>query len=393
MHAVEEALSLVLALSAKGRIERVAAAKACGLVLAKPALAQVDCPPFTTSAMDGYALQTKDTKKAFSSPLCCIGDIPAGSLPPKLLPHTCLQIATGAMLPPEADAVVEKECVEREKEWVRLKSPVERGRNIRKRGEVFRKREPLLPAYTLLSPLQIGLLHQGGVQTVSVFSPPQVALVRTGDEVQTGGKTLSPGKVFDTSWALRLLLEREGVYLFQSVHVKDSTGALLNALQKGLQADCLLTVGGVSVGEKDLVRPLLKRLGVQELLCKVNQKPGKPLYIGKKGKTVVFSLPGNPLSSLICYLVYALPYLQRFMRKPLSPTWEKRELSSRYEKRGRRAQFLLAKVSREGKLIPLPNQPSHSLTPFSEATHLAYFPAQHSTFEKGTAVRTLPLPL
>lgn len=392
---MSQALEVIRRLPVYGRREPMGVDAAIGRVLASDARAAVSHPAFDSAAMDGYAVLAKDL--AGASPehherLRLIGDVAAGRAPKESVRSgKCLSISTGAMLPRGADAVVEKELSRRDGDRVAFFTSPAPGRHVRRRGESFCRGDVLLPQGTLLSAFHLGLLHQGGVQKVFVHAPPKVALVASGDEIALAGKKLGAGKVYDTSPALLALLQKEGVRVEINLHVRDDPSRLMEVLRRALACDVVVTVGGVSAGDHDLVRGALEALRAKQVFFKVNQKPGKPLHVATRGRTTVFSLPGNPLSAIVCYWVYVRPYLQRWMHRQPAPRWQLRRLSAPYERKGERAHLLLARLSRKGQVQLIPRQMSHSLLPLGSATTLALFSTKRRHFPQGMPIPTLSL--
>lgn len=394
MLTVEEAFEIAAKLPAHARTASVPVKDAVCRALAQDVFARVDVPSFDTAAMDGYAVISKDTQKASSSRpvrLRRAADVPAGTHSvSRVKSGVCVPISTGAMVPPGCDAVVEKEIVFKENNEVVFFEPVKKGRNIRKKGESFKKGEELFVKETALTPFHAGLLCQSGVSRVNVYVPPSVALIVTGDELLSVDKKLTPAKVYDISPGIVEILNYAGAEDVTVLHAKDSVKSVRGVLQKALRSDIVLTLGGVSAGDHDLLRDILPELGVKQVLFKVAQKPGKPLYIGKKGKTVVFGLPGNPLANHVCLWVYVRPFLQRSCKKDESPSWGTARLSLSYTRDGNRSHFMTG-ILNDGYVEIVPRQPSYTLMPLSHANCIVYFSTEKKIFPRGSSVPVLPL--
>lgn len=391
---VAKAIEIVSALPVRWRKERVPTVHASGFTLAQDVKALISIPSFDTAAMDGYLVRSEDLKNASpSSPVVLEvkKDIAAGRAPAfRIARGETATISTGAMLASGGDAVVEKELVRRDGRKASFFEPVPLHKNIRRKGESIRRGDVIMKKGTRISPFHVGLLCQAGVERVTVFALPGASIVTTGDEVISVGAKLSPAKVYDTSSALVGLCLQAGAQIKTKAHVKDSQALLGRALSRALEEDVVITVGGISAGEHDFVRPVLKKLGVKPKFFRVRQKPGKPLYVGTKGETVVFGLPGNPLSSLVCFFVYVRPFLQRLAGRAESPEWTNASLLRSYRRDGDRAHLSLA-VLKGGQVEILQKQPSYSLRPLAEANALALFSEERSIFPKGFKVPVLPL--
>jgi molybdopterin molybdotransferase len=309
MLTVDEALAKVLEWSRPLGVESVSLEQACGRVLAEALFARTDLPAFTNSAMDGYAVRAADLAGASRDrpvPLKIGGLLAAGAaaLPP-VRPGEAVKIMTGAPLPPGGDAVVMKEAARETDAAVLIFHRPEPGEFMRLRGEDVRTGEFLLKAGTRLRPYEISLLAAQGIDPVPVFQRPRAAIVTTGDEIASGVLRDSNGP------ALAACLSAEADIAFRG-RAGDDPAALEAVLREALAAaDVLVISGGVSAGEFDFTGKALARLGFREIFWKVAMKPGMPLLFGECAEKLVFGLPGNPLSALVCAEEFVLPALRR----------------------------------------------------------------------------------
>ncbi len=316
MVSVAEALRLVLEDLPVVGCERVVLSAARGRVLGEPVLATADIPPFRNSAMDGYAVRSEDLRGASERDpvvLRVVETVPAGAVPVRSVTSgTAIRLMTGSPVPEGADAVVRLEDARDEESAVRVAQPVAPGANIRAPGEDLQRGETVLPAGRVLRPADIGLLASLGMPIVTVRKRPRVAVVATGDELVDVGEPLAPGKIRDANtYTLAAAIAEAGGEPLQLGIVRDRPEAIRAVLRQALEADMVVTSGGVSVGKFDFVREVHRALGVREKFWGVAQKPGKPLSYGVCGRTPVFGLPGNPVSALVCFYLYVLPALRK----------------------------------------------------------------------------------
>ncbi|MBC9798563.1 molybdopterin molybdotransferase MoeA, partial [Sinomicrobium weinanense] len=269
-------------------------AKAIGHVLAEDVYASCDIPPFHQSAMDGYAFVFADWKNKGS--LLINGEVPAGTESNvSLSPGKAVRIFTGAAVPEGADTVVMQEKVNREGEQLFIEDELlEEGKNIRRRGTEIRKGDLALPGGTTLTPAGVGFLSGVGIAKVRVYPRPSVAVIVTGNELQSPGEPLQHGQIYESnSFMLRSALLEMGVENIMVDGAKDNLDELTAVLRKTLNHnDVVLLTGGVSVGDYDFVVEASGNCGVQTLFHRLKQRPGKPLYFGKKEGKLVFGLPG-----------------------------------------------------------------------------------------------------
>jgi len=295
--------------------ERVALPQAAGRVLAASVRATRDVPTFRNSAMDGYALQARDVSAASPEhpvPLRVLEVVAAGVVPRQAVAAgTATKIMTGSVMPDGADAVVRVEDTEEHDGQVWVRSRVTPGAHVRHPGEDMRVGETVLTSGHVLRPADIGVLASLSCAVVTVQRRPQVAILATGDELVDLGEPLGPGQIVNSNaYSLAAAVEEAGGVPRLLGIVRDSPETTRQAFAAAFAADVVLSTGGVSMGMFDLVRQTLAELGVVERFWKVAQKPGKPLTFGVRQQVPVFGLPGNPVSSLVCFYLYVRPALR-----------------------------------------------------------------------------------
>ncbi|MDY6941965.1 MAG: molybdopterin molybdotransferase MoeA [Pseudomonadota bacterium] len=297
--------------------QRVATHQALGRILGEALVARHDLPPFSSSAMDGYALRSADAS-APGVVLRSVGRALAGHpYTGRVDPLQCVRIMTGAPVPPDCDAVIPQENVEICEGSVRLSFAVTAGDNVRPAGEDFRASEEMLPSGHRLRAIDLGLVASMGLDQLVVTRPITVAYFSTGDELQMLGKTLGPGQIFDSNRPLLAgLFADSGIELQDLGVIPDDREATRSALTAAASADVVVTTGGVSVGEADYVKDCLAELG-QVDIWRVALKPGRPLTFGRLDRAWFFGLPGNPVSAVVTYLLFVRPALQRLAGCPI----------------------------------------------------------------------------
>ncbi len=289
---------------------------ALGRALALDASAPNDVPPFAASAMDGFAIQAADTEGG-AAQLELIGEAKAGSAAGVTVRSgTAVRISTGAPVPDGADAIVPQEQTASDGATVAVDGAIRLGYHVRPPGEDIRAGELVVPAGSLLGPAELGVLASMNIPRPSVVRRPRVAIAGTGDELTDPGKPLKPGAIRDSNGpALGGAVHRAGGELVTRVRVGDNLDATVSVLGAALRdVDILITTGGVSVGPHDHVRPALKQLGYREVFAGVKLKPGRPtaFAVGEDG-TLVFALPGNPVSALMGFRLFVVPALDAML--------------------------------------------------------------------------------
>ena len=390
---IDEALALVLERVRPLPSERLAPAAAAGRVLAEDVLAQVDLPPFRSSAMDGFAVRAEDTPGTLPLALRIAAGRPAGR---PLAPGETMGISTGGVVPDGADAVVPIEVVVERANSVEFPDAVESGANVRPAGGDVRAGHPVLAAGTTLSAAHLGAAAAAGAAELTCYRRPRVAILSTGTELRRPGEELEPGQIYEAnSVLLAAAAGGAGAEVERLEPVADDEGALRAALERGLRADVLISSGGVSVGPHDLVRSVGGELGVEEVFWRVAVKPGKPVSFGVRGRSLVFGLPGNPVSALVGFELFVRAALRALQgdSEP-GPRFLPGSLASPLRRLGSRDQLVRARSSVEGGatvLCPLSGQDSHMIVRAAEADALVHVPRGEGELAAGEAVRYLPL--
>ena len=373
---VESAKSLVVEHCKTLKPVVIDLAKALHTVLADDVFAGINMPGFDQSAMDGYAFCFKDYEAG--NTLTVVGESYAGSK--ELLPlqkNTATRIFTGAPVPPGADTVIMQEHTKRKGDELHIESPnLTCGLNVRKQGSEIQKGALALEAGTLLIPAAIGFLASVGITSVSVYGFPKISIITTGKELVQPGQPLAHGQVYESnSLTLKTALQQLQIPDVSVQWVDDDVDAMIAAVQHALtMSDLILISGGVSVGDYDYVVPALHACEVTTIFHKVKQRPGKPLYFGKKGDKIIFGLPGNPSSVLSCYYNYVLIAIQQLMHRsePFIPI-QQLPLENEFTKNTSLTHFLKGSYA-NGKVKHLTAQESFRLSSFALANCLIEIP-------------------
>jgi len=295
--------------------EQVKLEQSLGRVLAEEVCANRDQPPYDISAMDGYALRSADLAN-IPTTLEIIEDIKAGDMPAKTLASgQCARIMTGAPMPQGADAVIRVEDTEALADnRVQINQSVKPGNDIRRLGENMRNGEVVLAPGTEITPGVIGVLATVKRARAQVYRRPRVAILSTGNELEGLDEPVDPNKIPNSnSYALMGQVQVLGIEPVLLGIARDDPVELEQYLRRGLEYDVLLVSGGTSVGVHDYVRPTIEALGAQMLFWRVAMKPGHPVAFGKVGEKIIFGLPGNPVSSMVCFEEFVVPALRRMM--------------------------------------------------------------------------------
>ena len=385
---LEEALALVRERARPLAPERVPLAAAAGRVLAEPAHAATDLPPFDSSAMDGYAVRSADTPGR----LRVVGAAAAGRPAAAAVgAGDAVAIATGGVIPDGADAVVPIENTVGDGGVVEVGAAA-RGAHIRTRGRDVRAGDEVVPAGTRLAPRHVGALAAAGVASLVCARRPTVTVLATGTELRRPGEPLAHGEIYESNGAMLIsALRLAGADASELEPVADDEAAHEQALARALAADVVITTGGVSVGHHDLVRRVAARLGVEEVFWRVAVKPGKPVAFGVRGPTLVFGLPGNPVSTLVGFEVFVRPVLRALEgeRDP-GPRWRDGSLAAPVARNAQRDELVRAHRSAAG-LEALRDQESHMIVRSAAADALVLVPRGEGSLAAGSAVRWLPL--
>lgn len=372
-----------------------------GRVLAEDAISDIDSPPHDKALMDGYAIIASDLNSDGEAVLDVIEEVRAGDVPRhRLSSGQAVRIMTGAPIPAGADAVVMIEHCEpisdSSTERVRVREQKSApGMNILRRGQSLQKGKVVLSAGTVIRPIEAGLLAEIGRSQVRIHPRPTVAVLATGDELVSADVVPGPGMIRNSNGPMIVALAQQAGAMPVDLGVaRDDEQELRDKVQRGLERDVLVLSGGVSMGVADLAPKVLRELGVQEVFHKVRLKPGKPLWFGvaPRGEdvTLVFGLPGNPVSSLVCFELFVRPALARLAGRQVQPLpLHNARLACEYLQRGDRSVFYPARVHGNGaELIAelLPWQGSADLRTLTEAQGLAFFPAGEKRYSPGDTV-------
>ncbi len=367
--------------------------EAAGLVLAEDIYSNFDIPAFRQSAMDGYAFRFDNWTNNFT--LLIEDEIPAGRTDEVALSiNKAMRIFTGAPLPSGADTVVMQEKTEVTGTTLKITDEqLQRGANVRPIGSEILKGTLGLAKGSKLTPGAIGFLATIGKDKVAVYPAPKVSIIVTGKELQQPGTSLQHGQVYEcNSYMLHAALQQLQIKVVLIEHADDELSVLQQMIAKHLLiADVLLITGGVSVGDYDFVTPALKQYGVEQVFYKIKQKPGKPLYFGKKENRLVFGLPGNPSSVLTCYYEYVVPALELMMQRANFIIKHHLPLTAHYYKKTGLTHFLKGYCAKNSVAI-LAGQESYKLQSFAKANCIVCLPEERDEFKQGELVEVHLLP-
>jgi len=394
----QDARALVLSALKTRPPESVLLAEALGRSLAREVRARENIPPFTKATMDGYALRAEDTQAAGRDntvELEVTEDLPAGRLSRKFVgPGQAIRIMTGAPLPKGADAVVMVEDTEKSGGRVKVRRAVRPADNTGQAGEDLKKGELVLERGAVIGPAETGLLAAAGLARVPVVRRPKLAVIATGDEIVEPGERKAPGQIRNSNGpALLAMALRAGAEAKYLGIARDRTSSLRVKLARAKGADILVLSGGVSVGDYDLVKDELRRAGVRPVFWQVRIKPGKPVFFGRRGRQLVFGLPGNPTSAMVTFLLFVQPAIGRMLGRICPDPREGRAiLKEDIVLKPGRAQFLRGVLDAEGPVLtvaPYPDQKSGVLRSMARSRVLIVVPADVSRLEKGRDVEIL----
>ena len=377
-----EARDIVLGDLPGPREDRTPLDKALGKTLIRPIVADDDIPPFDNSAMDGFAVRAQDVASAGAClPLLpLVGDIPAGRPDtPALPPGACLRIMTGAPLPKGADAILPVEVAEVHASGnaVTFLQAATPGKYVRPAGQDILRGQTALDAGQTLTPAALAVLASLGWAQVPVARAPAVSVVTTGDELIAPSEPLRPGAIRNANAPmLAAQVLSAGGQVYGQFHARDARADVRRALEAARGGDILIVSGGVSVGEYDIVKDVLEEMGLTMLFWRVRQRPGKPLAFGLLGDMPVFGLPGNPVSSAVCFEVYVRPALARMLgRRQVLPRLDPVVLGKPIAKKEGLHQFAPGRAWRTDSVwtaAPAGPQGSHIISSLARADGLIH---------------------
>lgn len=398
---IEQAFALVDAAAEVLPVERVPLSAALNRVTSEAVAAACDLPPFDQSAMDGYALRAADAREgAVRLPLAAtVAAGPHDAIPVLPPGHAC-RIYTGGIIPHGADAVVRQEWTTRDGEFVVIQRATPVGQEVRRQGEELRHGTPLIEAGRRLNAGHLAMLAMAGVAEIAVRRAPRICVLVSGDEVVNAGRTLRPGEVYNANGPLiAAWLARAGYSNVCVEQLADSEDAVHDALARCFgESDLVLTTGGVSVGDRDLIAPGAEKLGAQRVLWKVAQKPGKPLYVAKLGRTLLMGLPGNPASVLVNLASFVRRALDRIEAvAEVGPTIQYGVLVNSIRADAERESWVRVRTELDERgmlrVHPQTHQASHMLSNLVAADALAWVPASSEPMATGRKVRWISLGL
>lgn len=388
---MDEAMALVMEAAVPvTRTERVPLREASGRVLARPAVAAIDVPPFDRAAMDGYAVVAEDTFGAGRyepKVLRCVEKVYTGQVPTRTLAHgECIEIATGAPMPAGADAVVMVEETEKTAgDEIRIFTPVYPRQHVGRRAADIAAGQPLLAEGTVLSASRIGALAAIGLAEIDVFAKPRVAILSTGNEIVEPGRPLEAGQIYDINgFTITSVVASHGGLAVPYPPAPDTLPELVDAIRRAAEADIVVFSGGSSVGERDLILDAMKQIG-EVIFHGIAVKPGKPTVFGSVGGTPVFGMPGYPTSCLSNAYMLLVPMLRKVARLPeYTPRTVSARLARRIVSTTGRHQFYTVRLL-DGEALPA-FKASGDITSMSLADGYIEIPAQTDIVEAGEMV-------
>lgn len=390
MITVAQALDYLFDLVTPLEIEEVPLRQAAGRVLARDGIARRTQPPFDASSMDGYAMRRAEVEP--DAMFKVVGEAAAGhSFQGTLGPGQCARIFTGAPMPQEADFVVIQEDVTRRGDLITLNRDMDTKDNVRPAGGDFKIGAKIEAPRRLGAP-DVALLAAMNISEVPVTRRPVVAIMATGDELVMPGETPGPDQIIaSNAFGLAAQLEAVGAQTRMIPIARDTPASLKMAFALAGDADLIVTIGGASVGDHDLVAPVAAELGMEQSFYKVAMRPGKPLMAGRLNGVPMIGLPGNPVSALVCGLIFVIPVVRAMLGLPAGPAPRaETQLVAPLPKNGPREHYMRATVSSEG-LRAFDRQDSSLLTVLAHSNALVVRAPHDPTREIGESVSYLPL--
>jgi molybdopterin molybdotransferase len=383
---VAEAKEMLQKNISNGKKNLIPIQKSNDRILAVNLIAPMDVPSFDNSAMDGYAIGWDDSRQSYE----VVGQVAAGEYDAKSIKKgEAVRIFTGAPIPLGADTVIQQEKITRIDSTIQFqKDEFKRGASVRLKGTQCKKGQEILLEGTRINPGSIALLASLGISEIEVFDLPKLTLIVTGNELREIGEELNTGQIYNSSGpAIEAYLASLGIRDISIIRVADEFDSVVSAIQEALDfADFTLITGGISVGDFDFVKEALVKNEVEEIFYTLSQRPGKPLFAGKKDQKMIFALPGNPASVLTCFLNYVKPSILQWSGH--SDSWNPSftlPLAETFSKSVDLTLFLKAKIT-NGKVYILPGQESFNLLSFGEANGLVEIPKEADFLEAGAEV-------
>src|SRR5712692_6478258 len=401
MISVEEALERILREISPLDVTQVPLPQSLGLVLAQDIVAHEDIPPFANSAMDGFALLSRDSQPRDGQPprLRVTGGVAAGYVADHAVKEgTTMRIMTGAPVPPGANTVIQVELTRSagpDSEWVEILETVERGNNIRPAGEDMRRGQTVLPSAIEIGPWEIGVLATLGWAKVPVIRRPHVALLGTGDEVIDVDEPLRPGKIRNSnSYLLEAAVRRAGAEPHRLGVARDTIESLREKFTEAVQSDLIITSGGVSVGDFVLVKNIMTEQG-EIHFWRINMRPGKPVAFGHIGSVPLLGLPGNPVSAAVTFELFGRPVIRKMLghTRLLRPQIDV-VVEDGVSERVMRRHYVRARVEwRNGRFLARTtgNQGSHITTSLLNANALVIVPEGGAEVHPGDTAKAIML--
>ena len=388
------AAEAVLARVPAAQPEPVPLTEALGRVLARDVTSADDVPGFDNSSMDGFALRSPDVTGASPDnpvPLRLIGESRAGHpYAASVGPGEAIAISTGAMVPDGADTVLRIEDAVQEDSRLYVASALPFGAEIRRAGEDIRAGDTVLATGTRIGPAELGVAASTGVAELTCARAPRIAVVVTGDELIPPPAPLGPGQIRNTNgYAVPAQAVAAGATVAQVTTVGDDYAATVTELERALEADVVVVTGGVSVGPHDHVRPALAELGVEQVFWGVALRPGKPTFFGTRGQTLVFGLPGNPVSAMVTFHLFVRPALARMLGTTPRERHAVASFDADYPKRPGRAHVVRCTLEARDDgwhARPTKEQGSHVLTSMLGTEAFAYLEVERGDVSAGERV-------
>jgi len=388
----EEALENILKNTYPLSAEKVMIEESVGRILKEDIYSKIKMPPFDKAAVDGYAINVQDVKNV-PIKLRNIGIIQAGDpFEKKLTKGDCVKIMTGAPLPPGTDSVVMIEDTRQFDDFVEILKVIKKGENVCFQGEDIGEGQKVIDQGTKISSSHVAVLATVGRRFIRMSGKPKVSILNTGGEIVQPGVKLSKNKIYNSNGPmLQALLKSDGVESCFLGIVKDNIEELKSVIKNGFKANILLISGGVSMGEYDLIPEVLENMEVKKIFHKVNIKPGKPLFFGIKNKTLIFGIPGNPISNFLAYLIFIRPALYKMLgHSNFQPDFKTGLIDREFNTKTERKHFVLVKITKNKNhyyLTPIFSHGSADILALSKADGFMVVDTNISTIEKNSKIQ------